>query len=69
MTASRLVTIFCDAPGCGQWWDAGVADTATRARQQLRNTRWKLNVVGNGPFRLDYCPDHADNEGVPADDQ
>lgn len=60
MSASRLVTIFCDAPSCGQWYDAGVSDTAAQARKQLRGTGWATAVraVHPGPT-LDYCPTHV----------
>ncbi len=61
MTATRLVTIMCDAPNCGVWWDAGVADTAQQARHRLRGTGWALAVAdpAGGHHTLDYCPRHA----------
>lgn len=61
MTASRLTTIFCDEPGCGQWWDEGIADTASEARAQLAGKGWLLAVrpEAKGRASLDYCPSHA----------
>lgn len=44
MSASPLVTIMCDQRGCGQWWDRGVSETATLARQQLSGTGWASGV-------------------------
>lgn len=60
MSASRLVTIMCDHKGCGQWVDAGIADTAGRARAQLKPLGWRVGDR-NGWDRLtrDYCPAHA----------
>ncbi|QDH91671.1 hypothetical protein QDA01_gp18 [Microbacterium phage Cinna] len=57
MTASRLVTIFCDHPGCGQWEDAGIGDTATAARAGLKG-RWRTGVSGTDGITRDYCPEH-----------
>jgi len=64
MTASTLVTIFCDAPSCGQWEDNGIADTAKQARAGLRRRGWALNVVNpdGSRQRLDFCPEHAQCE-------
>lgn len=59
MTASRLMTIFCDAPSCGQWEDAGIAPTAREARAQLAGRGWRLGVTGNARTLEDYCPAHA----------
>lgn len=64
MSASALVTIFCDAPSCGVWRERGVAATAAAARRQLAGTGWVTNVPGEypGDRRRDYCPKHADTE-------
>lgn len=68
MSARRLVTIMCDAPLCGEWWDAGVADTATEARRQLRGSGWRTAVASARAYAdepvdsraaRDYCPRHA----------
>lgn len=61
MSASSLVTIFCDAPSCGQWDQYGVGWTAAEARRNLRSTKWQLNVPDpdGGGQRLDFCPAHA----------
>lgn len=67
MTASRLVTIFCDAPDCSQWEDAGVASTAAAARAALKRRGWRVDVLQHvdpnaRPLfapRLDFCPAHA----------
>lgn len=40
MTASSLVTVFCD--GCGQWEDASVGDTAREARAGARRAGWRI---------------------------
>lgn len=59
MSADALVTVFCDAPGCGQWWDSGVAPTAKQARSQLQGTGWKLGIPASTQRRaLDFCPEH-----------
>ena len=61
MSASRMVTIFCDEPSCGMWWDAGVAETAWQARRGLSGKGWRLKVPDpEGWTRaLDFCPRHA----------
>lgn len=61
MSASSLVTIFCDAPSCGRWEDRGISHVASEARRQLRGTGWQLNVPDpdGGRQRLDFCPTHA----------
>lgn len=59
MSASRLVTIFCDAPGCGHWDPAGTGDTARQARRHLRGAGWRLAVTGVSRVAEDYCPKHA----------
>src|SRR5690554_6723323 len=60
MSASRLVTIFCDAPHCGVWDGAGVADTAREARAGLRGGGWILALSDpDHRLALDYCPKHA----------
>lgn len=63
MSASALVTIFCDAPNCGVWDDAGIAETAGKARAQLAKLGWEVNVaVDDGTiwrsYRKDFCPKH-----------
>lgn len=58
MTASRLVTIFCDAPSCGVWWDRGIAETATKARAGLKGHGWTLARTGSDGVTRDYCPRH-----------
>lgn len=60
MTASALVTIFCDHPSCGMWDGAGVAATAAEARKALAGGGWAL-AVRDPEFRTrrDYCPKHA----------
>lgn len=60
MSASALVTIFCDAPSCGAWWEHGVGDTAALARRGLRGRGWRLAVKNHdGKRLLDFCPKHA----------
>jgi hypothetical protein len=66
MTASTLVTIMCDEPDCAQWWDAGIADTAARARAQLKGSGWAL-AISSGEVqrgRLDFCPAHANRQST-----
>lgn len=63
MSASKQVTIMCDAPSCGVWWDAGIAETATQARRQLRGSGWQLNVLESDGWRRDYCPKHNPHRG------
>jgi hypothetical protein len=62
MTASSLVTVFCDAPSCGRWDDAGVGDTAEEARRGLTRLGWVVAVPDPDGYRrrFDYCPLHAD---------
>jgi hypothetical protein len=62
MTASRIVTIMCDAPKCGVWEDSGIGDTAKQARAQLAGSDWVLGVADpDGRRHLrDYCPQHRD---------
>lgn len=68
MTATRLVTIFCDADNCGMWDDAGVADTAVKAREQLRGTGWTVGVLDpSWRMRRDYCPRHKPSDPVQGD--
>lgn len=68
MSATTIVTIMCDAEGCGQWWDPGVADTAKIARAQLRGTGWRLAVpIPGSRLRQDFCPKHAHLE--PSDEE
>jgi hypothetical protein len=60
VTASALVTIFCDEPSCGAWDGAGVARTAAEARKALAGGGWTLAVPDpDSRVRLDYCPKHA----------
>ncbi|MFB7890342.1 hypothetical protein ACFCZ3_20050 [Cellulosimicrobium cellulans] len=59
MSAATLVTIMCDAPSCGRWEDAGIAETALRARQGLAGTGWTLGVSVRDGMLRDYCPKHA----------
>ena len=61
MSASTLVTIFCDAESCGRWDGAGIADTAAEARVALRGSGWALAVSDpeGGRRALDFCPKHA----------
>lgn len=70
MSASALVTIMCDYPSCGIWWERGQDETASYARKNLRGTGWELNVPGDDPRRdildipgsyrnrMDFCPGH-----------
>jgi hypothetical protein len=64
VSASKLVTIFCDADGCGTWEDAGVADTAGIARSILKQRGWKVGVSCTDRITRDYCPEHR--RGGPA---
>ena len=70
MSASSLVTIFCDAPDCGNWEDAGIAHSAREARKQLRDTEWVLNV--KAPYwdrrRQDYCCPEIEQDELEIDD-
>ncbi|MFE6966857.1 hypothetical protein ACFVAJ_17235 [Agromyces sp. NPDC057679] len=54
-----MVTIKCDKRQCGRISDAGVADTAGRARARLAGAGWRLNVPCSDGIRRDYCPDHS----------
>lgn len=60
MSASALVTIFCDEPSCGHWDGAGIAETARQARSGLRGGGWTLAVTNpdGGPTQ-DFCPKHT----------
>lgn len=68
MSASTLVTIFCDAKDCGTWHDAGMAPTAREAREQLKRMGWAVNVFYDDPtihrrYRADFCPRHKWQKG------
>ena len=67
MTASRLVTIFCDGlldrlmgdgthAQCGEWDEAGVGANAAEARRNLKGRGWLLGL----PDGRDLCPEHRD---------
>lgn len=54
MTATPLVTIFCDAPDCGEWDEDGVGETAKEARAGARRVGWAVGLPGG----TDLCPRH-----------
>lgn len=61
MSTPRLVTIMCVHPTCGRWWERGVAETATLARQQLSGTGWTLGLPDTDGTRgrRDFYPCHS----------
>lgn len=60
MTASAMVTVFCDAPDCGRWDNGGQGETAAVARRGLKH--WATGVPNpDGRGRLDFCPLHKEN--------
>lgn len=64
MTARRLITVMCDAPSCGQWWENSMGDNAAEARRGLRGSGWALAVpdLDGHRVRLDFCPEHAQSQ-------
>jgi hypothetical protein len=54
MTASALVTIWCDGDDCVQWCTAtGVDRTAAESRRAAKRVGWAVGLPGG----RDLCPD------------
>jgi hypothetical protein len=59
MTATRTVTLWCDAPACVEWI-AGKASTIADARIESRESGWRRTLTYRGVRGgFDLCPRHA----------
>lgn len=57
MSATKHVTLWCDAEGCEEWIDHG-QPTAEVTRALSKPLGWRR--VREGMGWSDYCPEHSD---------
>lgn len=65
MTATKTITILCDAPGCDasgdDAWEFALNDghTAMEVRHNLWPVGWRFRAG------VDLCPEHSGHKGSP----